>query len=275
MQVLILFFVFLFIGTSCNNKIKKEHNTVSRKEISSSEFTNENKIFNNYRVKVIEKIPHDEYAYTQGLLYHKGYLYESTGQRGQSTLRKIDPKSGEVIKIKNIPANFFAEGIEIFDNKIYLLTWTSGKCLVFDVNTFKKVDEFVYQGEGWGLTSFGDKLLMSDGSNILRVVNPDDFSIERNLTVVDQNYNPLGYLNELENINGDIWANVWMKDIIAIIDPQTGMLKAWVDISDLRQLFVRSQSQEASNGIAYNKEENIIYITGKNWDYIFIVELVE
>ena len=178
MQVLILFFAFIFISVSCNNETQKKLTSISKMKHPSSEGKNEKEKLKNYRVQVIDKIPHDEYAYTQGLVFHNGYLYESTGQRGLSTLRKIAPKTGKVIKTINIPANFFAEGIEIFDNKIYILTWTSGKCMVFDLKSLKKINEFNYFGEGWGLTSFKNKLLMSDGSNILRVIHPDDFSIE-------------------------------------------------------------------------------------------------
>ncbi len=272
---LLIFIFFVLIGYACSSNNDKNHKsqTTERKVAPESPPDNQKKV-HHYKVRIINKIPHDENAYTQGLTWHDGYLYESTGQRGESSLRKIDTKTGEIIKKIDIPSRYFSEGICIHENKIFMITWTSGKCFVYDINSFNKISEMNYKGQGWGLTNYSDKFLMSDGSNILRLINPDGFNIEKNFSIVDENFNPVSYLNEMENIKGEIWANIWMQDRIAIINPESGILSAWVDISNIRD-FVRSPRQEVSNGIAYNIEEDIVYLTGKYWDCIFLVQLID
>jgi len=272
-----MIFAFLILTLiSCGANSNKKHETIrresSRETTDNTEKQSATIQFNS--VRIINKIPHDKLAYTQGLVFHNGFLYESTGQRGASSLRKIDPKTGEILKKAEVPSQYFSEGICIYDNSIYMITWTSGKCFVYDLETFKKTKEMEYQGQGWGLANYGEKFLMSDGSNVLRMINPSNFFVEKNISVVDENFNPVSYMNEMENINGEIWANIYMKDKIARINPENGNLTGWVDISNLRE-FVNNQEQEVSNGIAYDQENALYYLTGKYWEYIFIVELVE
>jgi glutamine cyclotransferase len=268
----IIALIMLLMLISCGANSNKEHERISNK-ISKEEKPKQNQIINT-NVRIINKIKHDPLAYTQGLIYYNGFLYESTGQRGASTLRKIDPKTGEIIKKISVPGMYFSEGICIYENMIYMITWTSGKCFVYDLDTFEQIKEMGYNGQGWGLANYGNKFLMSDGSNVLRVIEPSNFFVEKNISVVDENFNPISYLNEMENIKGEIWANIWMQDKIARINPDNGNLIGWVDISNLRE-FVTNPDQEVSNGIAYNEDEDVIYLTGKNWEYIFLVQLVK
>lgn len=275
--IAILILSLLSSFSSCNKDAQVQKKAEDGKEIGISKSEAEQKLTSakSISVRVFDKIPHDKEAYTQGLFYHDGFLYESTGQRGFSSLRKIDPKNGEIIKKTDVPSEYFSEGISLHNDKIFMITWTSGKCFVYDPETFEMTEEMNYQGQGWGLTNYGDRLLMSDGSNILRIIDPKDFTIESNISIVDENYNPIGYLNELEYIEGNVWANIWMKDKIAVIDIENQKLRYWVDISHLRSGFIRNPQQEVANGIAYNKKDNMIYLTGKYWEYIFLVKLPE
>jgi len=269
MRILQLLLVVIIISCNANsdNDTKNINDNKVENKIKQIEVRTSN-------IRILNKIPHDPMAYTQGLVYHKGFLYESTGHRGASSLRKIDPKTGEILKKASVPGRFFSEGICIYEDLIYMITWTSGKCFVYNIDSFEMIKEMNYNGEGWGLANYGKKLLMSDGSNVLRVIDPNNFLVEKNISVVDKNYNPISYLNEMENINGEIWVNIWMQDKIARINAETGTLIGWVDITSIRE-FVENRTQEVSNGIAYNKENEIIYLTGKNWEYIFVVQLVE
>jgi glutamine cyclotransferase len=226
-----------------------------------------------YSLKVIRTINHDPDAFTQGLIYHNGFLYESTGLKEHSTLRKLDIKTGKVLKIEKIPDQYFSEGITIFGKNIYMLTWVSNVCFVFDLETFKQKTSFNYFGEGWGLTNDKDHLIMSDGTNVLRFINPSNFEEIKMLNVTDGGL-PVKNINELEYINGEIFANIWMTDMIARIDPETGDVSGWLDLSALRDYVKDNPKVEVLNGIAYNKEKDLYYLTGKYWPYIFEVELV-
>ncbi len=227
-----------------------------------------------FKVKIVSKISHDEEAFTQGLYYYKGIMFESNGQYGSSNLRKLEPATGSVIKKVSVPALFFAEGMTILDDKIYMLTWTSGKCFVYNTGDLKQTGSFDYQGEGWGLTSDGSSLIMSDGSNVLRYVNPENFSVEKTVNVND-NGTPIGSLNELEMIDGYIWANIWGLDRIAVINPADGSVKAWVDASPMRDYVKGNDRIDVINGIAYDKDTKSIYLTGKYWPWMFIIEYIK
>jgi glutamine cyclotransferase len=224
--------------------------------------------------KVIRTIDHEPGSFTQGLIYCKGFLYESTGLRGESTLRKLDTKTGKVLKRIDLPAEYFGEGITIFNDKIYMLTWLSNLCFVYDLKTFDLEGSFNYYGEGWGLTSDGKLLIMSDGSNSLRFINPEDFQVVRTINVYDNN-TPLKNLNELEYINGVVFANIWMEDRIAMIDPSSGELNGTLDMSFLRKYIKDSQNIDVLNGIAYDTNKDTYYFTGKYWPYIFEVKMEE
>jgi glutaminyl-peptide cyclotransferase len=224
-----------------------------------------------YRYKIVNTFPHDPQAFTQGLEFHDGYLYEGTGQYGKSSLRRVELRTGRIVQIHRLPNEYFGEGITILGDKIYQLTWQNGVCFVYDKRTFRQITQFRYYGEGWGLTNDGKHLIMSDGSETITFRDPETFAEVRRITVRAQG-KPVKNLNELEYIEGEIWANIWYSDIIARIDPSTGIVKAWVDMEGLP---VKNRDIEAvMNGIAYDRQNKRIFVTGKNWDKLFEIELV-
>ncbi len=244
---------------------------------SKSEIKTENKINakietpapkKEYKIKIIRTWQHDNEAFTQGLIYHKGFLYESTGLNGKSSLRKIDPKSGKILKNIKITDKYFSEGITIYDNKIYMLTWLNRTCFVYDLNTFNLLNEFSYYGEGWGLTTQNDKLLMSDGKNVIRVLNPDNFTLDKVINVLDEN-SPVQNINELELVGDILYANIWQSDKIAMIDISTGKVINYLDMSMLRDMLPSTDGIDVLNGIAYNNDTKTFYATGKNWSLFF------
>jgi glutamine cyclotransferase len=223
-------------------------------------------------VRIADRIPHDTAAFTQGLVWHGGALYESTGLFGSSSLRRIDPHTGEVDAIVSLPKRLFGEGIAVHGQRLYQLTWRSGIVLLYALETLVAQDTFRYSGEGWGLTSYGDSLIMSDGTSRLRVVDPATFRVTRTLDVVDGGA-PVKSLNELEYINGEIWANVWGSAWIARIDPTSGRVRSWVDVSELWRADPRGSHQNVANGIAYDATARRILITGKRWSWMYLVEV--
>ncbi len=270
-----VFFAFaLLLCVSCSNgdKMKQVQNTNMESETTNS--SNKNSDIKHFYVKIKGFIEHDDKAYTQGLIFHNGFLYESTGQYGESTLRQIDPKTGKIIKKISIPERYFAEGIALVDNKIYLLTWQELTCFVYDINTFKQIGKFQYPGEGWGLTKYKENLILSDGTNFLKFINPANFKIEKTLSVLD-NSKAIDNLNEMEFINGELWSNVYMTDYIAIINVETGNITGYIDATILRTNLINNSEAEVLNGIAYDDKTGKIYLTGKNWNKIFEIELIE
>ncbi len=225
-----------------------------------------------YGYKVISIYPHDERAFTQGLLYDNGTLYEGTGGYGSSSLRKVDLETGKVQKQINLPPWIFGEGIALWKNKISQLTWKSNLGFVYDKETFAKVGNFTYKTEGWGLTSDQRHLLMSDGSDILYFLDPNTYQAQRQVQVKDSN-GPVGLLNELEYINGEIYANIWTSNKIAIISPKDGEVRAWIDLEGL----LPEEDREGSNvlnGIAYDASGDRLFVTGKLWPKLFEIKLV-
>lgn len=275
MFVILILFLFCTNCSERREEIRKNKNNV----FANSEIARHSKdsviITPKFRIKVHRTIPHDSLAFTQGLFFYNGYLYESTGQYGKSSLRRIDSKTGKILKSILIGNEYFAEGIALFHGKIYMLTWQNELCLVFDVDTFEEIDTFFYSGEGWGLTNFDENFFVqSDGTNALRIIDPNGFKIVSTLFVTDAGH-PVSNINELEIIGNEIWANIWMKDIIAVIDKTNGKVKYWVDISSLRSYIRDGTNIDALNGIAYDKESGRIYLTGKYWPYIFEVEVID
>lgn len=221
-----------------------------------------------YSYDVVESYPHDTKAYTQGLVFHDGLLYESTGQYGESSLRKVELKKGKVKKKIEVPGQYFAEGMTILNGKIYQLTWQQNKGFIYDLKDFKLEGEFTYDGEGWGLTTDGQSLILSDGTDRLRFMDPANFRVTRTISVVD-GQQPLADINELEYIHGEIYANVWKTDRIARIDPATGRIKAWIDLSGLRPEETLRNTENVLNGIAYDSGNDRLYVTGKRWPRLF------
>jgi glutamine cyclotransferase len=224
-------------------------------------------------IKVINIFPHDIDAFTQGLVYHQGYLYESTGLHGKSTLRKVDLKTGKIIKIIKLAHEYFGEGITILGNNIYQLTWLNKTGFVYDLEEFKKVRTFSYQGEGWGITTAGQYLFMSDGSSVISCIDPMTFAVVRKI-IVHEGQQQIGNLNELEFIKGEIWANIFQKDLIVRISPVTGKVLGWIDLSQLYSLIPEHNRIDVLNGIAYDNRGDRIFVTGKFWPKIFEIKVL-
>ncbi len=227
-----------------------------------------------YTYKVIKSFPHDRNAYTQGLVFADGIFYESTGLEKRSSIRKVDVETGDVLYSYDLPENYFGEGIALLNDKLYQITWQNGTAFVFDKNTFEKIEEFRYTTEGWGLTTDGNLLYMSDGSSKIYIRDPQTFGLINSFYVYDDR-KLVKLLNELEYINGKIWANIYTTDLIAIIDPQTGAVEAYIDCSGILPAKFRDRNTDVLNGIAYDKDNNRIFITGKNWARLFQIDTVK
>lgn len=227
-----------------------------------------------YTLKVIKSYPHDRSAYTQGLFFHNNTLYESCGQYGSSSFRKNDLETGRILKKFDFERRYFAEGACVLNGNLYVLTWQENKCFVYDIETFKYLGELWNPTEGWGLTTDGKQLIMTDGSAVLYFLDPLTFSVV-NKVAVTLNGKPVQYLNELEYINGEIWANVYGDDSIVIINPQTGNVRGVVDCRNLLPRSLRTVNTDVLNGIAYNEATKSLYLTGKNWPKLYKVELVK
>lgn len=224
-----------------------------------------------YGIEIVRSIPHDTQAFTQGLAFFNGDLYESTGQYGSSSFRKLDAQTGKVLKKIGVDAAYFAEGMVVVAGKAYQLTWQSGIGFVYDIKSFQQLRTFSYFGEGWGLTYDGANMIMSDGTSSLRFLDSDSLLIRKMLTVT-ANGVPVKNLNELEVVNGELWANIWQTDSIARINLQTGNVLGWIDCSGLLAPQERAQA-DVLNGIAYDSKRNVLLITGKNWPKMFEVRV--
>jgi len=223
-------------------------------------------------VDVKNAYPHDAGAFTQGLFFHQGYFYESTGLNGKSTLARKEVKSGKSLQEIRIPQEYFGEGIVLLKNKIYQLTWQNETVLIYDARTFQEVKKIKYHGEGWGVTSDGKYLLMSNGSSIITFHDPESFKVVRKIHVRDAD-TPIGRLNELEFIKGEIWANIYMEDMIVRISPKNGKVTAWIDLSALRSYLPGNAQVDVINGIAYDAKTDRIFVTGKYWPKVFEIQL--
>lgn len=223
--------------------------------------------------RAIATFPHDPRAFTQGLVFHAGELYESTGQYGRSSIRHVDLETGEVLQARSLNAALFGEGLAAHGGKLYQLTWQNGLAIVYDSASLDVLETFRYDGEGWGLTHDGENLILSDGTAELRFFDPDTFELRRKLRVTDSN-GPVTQLNELEYIDDEIWANIWYEDIVARIDPTSGRVVGTVDLSGLYPASARGR-EEVANGIAYDPASARLIVTGKYWPQIFEIELTE
>ena len=222
-------------------------------------------------VKLLRAYPHDPRAFTQGLEYYGGFLYESTGIAGQSTLRKIALDTGKVILKVDLPSQYFGEGLTIFHGKIYQLTWLSKKGFIHDLRSLRKIGEFPYDSEGWGLTHDDKSLIMSDGTNKIRYIDPVSFGVTRTLEVYAGGEGVVN-LNELEYVKGEIFANIWHSPRIARIDPRSGQVLAWIDLTSI--VAKEQHGDEAVlNGIAYDKIGDRLFVTGKNWSKVFQIKV--
>jgi glutamine cyclotransferase len=222
----------------------------------------------------VRSYPHDPKAFTQGLVFRNGELLESTGRFGESSLRRVKLETGEVLQRVDVPREYFAEGLTVLGGRAYQLTWQSKVGFIYDLATFKRVGTFDYEGEGWGLTTDGTSLILSDGTSVLRFLDPATFRVTRTLEVkngaefVDQ-------INELEWVRGEIWANVWHKDWIARIDPRDGHVIGWLDVGQLLPEATAADPEAVPNGIAFDPATGRLFITGKLWSRLFEISAPE
>jgi len=225
-----------------------------------------------YTYTIINSFPHDPTAFTEGLVYADSFLYESTGLNGESSLRRVNLTSGEVVQKVSLSDEFFGEGIAIVNDTIVQLTYLENRGFIYDKNSFASLGNFTYSTEGWGLTYDGKRLIMSDGTNNLYFLNPETFQRISQVQVRDGNTS-IDNLNELEYINGNVYANIFEQQKIAIINPQTGQVKAWIDLAGL-QGSTGSSGEGVLNGIAYDAKNDRLFVTGKDWTQLFEIKLV-
>ena len=221
--------------------------------------------------RLVQKLPHDTNAFTQGLVIHDGALLESTGQRGESELRRVNIMTGRVEKSTPLESRYFGEGMTVLDGKAYVLTWMGQQGFIYDATTLERLDSFVYMGEGWGLTTDGTNLYMSNGTDVISV-RDREFRFITSFRV-SRDGRSQSYLNELEWIDGEIWANVWQRDEIVRIDPTTGVVKSVVDLTGILPSTERPANADVLNGIAYDSTSKAIYVTGKNWPWLYQIDV--
>jgi len=226
-----------------------------------------------YSYNVVNTYPHDRSAFTQGLVFEDGVLYEGTGLNGRSTLRRVELETGEVLQIHELPAQFFGEGVTVYGNDIIQLTWQSHVGFVYDRDSFELLQEFNYSTQGWGITHDGERLIMSDGTATLYFLDPETFEEIGRVGVYD-NDGSVNRLNELEYVQGEIYANVWQTNCIARIDPQTGQVVGWIELKGLLTPEDRGEPVDVLNGIAYDADNARLFVTGKLWPKLFEIELI-
>jgi len=226
-----------------------------------------------YNYNVVNTYPHDRTAFTQGLVFEDDVLYEGTGQYGYSTLRRVELETGDILQIRELSDQFFGEGITIFEDEIIQITWKSNVGFVYNKNSFDLLQQFNYSTEGWGITHDGTRLIMSDGTSTLRFLDPQTFEEIGQIEVFD-NDTPIARLNELEYVEGEIYANIWQEDWVVRIAPQTGRVVGWIDLRGLLTAEDRSEPVDVLNGIAYDTEADRLFVTGKWWPKLFEIELI-
>jgi glutaminyl-peptide cyclotransferase len=276
----ILLFAFIaafFSGGDAGLRAVAPGRTVEKSDFDSSSDVfpapvSDAKPLAHYTYEIVNVFPHDRGAFTQGLVFYNGGFLESTGLNGQSSLREVELKTGKVLRKKDINAEYFAEGLAVAGDKAYQLTWKAGKAFVYDIKTFHQESELSYDGEGWGLTTDGHLLILSDGTSRLRFLDPSTFKLKHTIVARMQGQ-PMSNLNELEWVKGEIYANIWQTDFIASIDPKTGNATAMIDFTGLLPLADRDANTDVLNGIAYDERGDRLFVTGKCWPKVFEVRL--
>jgi glutamine cyclotransferase len=232
----------------------------------------EREIVRTFGYEIVHVWPHDPNAFTQGLVFHDGKLLESTGEVGHSSLRRVEMETARVLQKVDIPEPYFAEGITLLKGKIYQLTWQHQVGFIYDAWTFEKIGQFNYQGEGWGLTNDGQSLILSDGTYRIRFLDPDNFQVRKTIAVGDGG-STVAEINELEYVQGEIYANIWHADRIARIDPQTGRIVGWIDLTGLLSRGEVHDEEAVLNGIAYDETNGRLFVTGKLWPKLFEIRV--
>ena len=229
-----------------------------------------------YGYEVVHAFPHDRHAFTEGLFYLNGFLYESTGRTQESSVRKVKLETGERLQLHQLPGQYFGEGIVKWNDKLYQLTWQTGVGFIYDFNTFAVKGEFHYPGEGWAFTTDGEQIYMDDGSAQIRIWDPETLKETGRITVTDEG-KPMEKLNELEWVKGEIFANIWETNRIARIDPKTGKVVGWIDLTGLLKpgdIDPEHADANVLNGIAYDAARDRLFVTGKCWPKVFEIKLV-
>ena len=226
-----------------------------------------------FTYRILNTFSHDSGAFTQGLVVEDSIFYEGTGLNGRSSLRKVDLNTGDVLKIHNLTSEFFGEGITVFGDRIIQITWRSRIGFVYDKESFAQLTTFTYPTEGWGLTHDGSRIIMSDGTSNLYFRDPESLDEIGRIQVTDDR-GPVSYLNELEYIKGEVYANIWLTDTIARISPETGKVTGWIDLKDLLSPMDRLQPVDVLNGIAYDADHDRLFVTGKLWPRLFEIQLI-
>jgi len=224
--------------------------------------------------QIVRVYPHDPEAFTQGLVYVDGHLYESTGRNGQSSLRLVDLSTGKVLRHSDLPAEYFGEGLTDWHGALFQLTWKSGLGFVYDQFSFALRRTFRYQGEGWGLTHDDKHLILSDGTSVLTFLDPQSFLATRRMPVTDEKGRPVTMINELEYMHGEIYANIWQTDQIVRISPRTGRVLGWIDLAGLIEKSQLANGDAVLNGIAYDSSNDRLFVTGKLWPKLFEIRVV-
>ena len=227
-----------------------------------------------YGYQIVNTYPHNINSFTQGLIYHEGFLFEGTGKKGLSSLSKINVEDAEVLMSTPLSRRYFGEGVEVVGDKIFQLTWQGNIVFVYDKNTLESIGSFYNASEGWGLAYDGEHLILSDGTAVLQFMDTENFALKRKVTVT-LNGNPINYLNELEFINGEVWANVWQTDFIVRIDPATGVVNSFIDLAGLSEKTSLGSNEAVLNGIAWDASQERLFVTGKHWANLFEITLVE
>ena len=228
-----------------------------------------------YYYKLIHNYPHDTEAFTQGLFYDEGKLFEGTGQEAGSSIREVELETGKVVRQHNLESSLFGEGITLYKNRIYQVTWQNKVGFIYDKANFSVINRIYYQTEGWGLTTAGDRIVMSDGSNVLYFFEPEMFTVTSRIEVYD-NEKKVDQLNELEYIDGEIWANIWQTDLIARIDPASGKVNSYIDLSAIFPQSKRAGTgADVLNGIAFDPQDGRIFVTGKRWPKLYEIKVTK
>jgi len=227
-----------------------------------------------YSYQVLNTYPHDQSAFTEGLVFEEGFLYEGTGLYECSDLRRVELETGKLLQVRELPNQYFGEGITIYENKIIQLTWKSHLGFIYDKYNFELLQEFHYPNEGWGITYDGKSIIMSDGTSTLHFLDPETFEEISRIEVCENNI-PVTKINELEYVQGEIFANIWLTDRIARINPLTGRITGWIDLKGILNREDCSEKVDVLNGIAYDEKNNRLWITGKFWPKLFEIELIK
>lgn len=273
---LFLTVILIAVSFSCGGGGSNESNAVKNQNVNKAKV-----VLPVSGYEIVNTYPHDSRAFTQGLVFRDGFLYESTGQEGESTLRKVELATGKVLQKHDLPGEVFAEGIAIMGDNVFQLSWKDRKAWVYNLSDFKLLREIRYSDDGWGLTHDGTYLYATNSTHVIKVLNPETFETVRTVVVKDESGRPLMKLNELEFVKGEIWANVWHSETIgkpnhiARIDPTSGELKGWIDLDGISPGDQRGEdkSENTLNGIAYDEAGDRIFVTGKNWKNLYEIKL--